>query len=76
MVFSRWTSNSAPAISSMPTMSVKAVGTPEWRAADLGALNGHSNAREVLQVLRTLTLGGGDLLSAKTISCASAARRT
>ena len=28
--------------------------SPEWRAADLGALNGHSNARGVLQVMRTL----------------------
>ncbi|MCW2684345.1 MAG: Penicillin-binding protein beta-lactamase, partial [Blastococcus sp.] len=28
-----------------PVMSVKATGSPEWRAADLGALNGHSNAR-------------------------------
>jgi CubicO group peptidase (beta-lactamase class C family) len=50
-----------------PVMSVKATGTPEWRAADLGALNGHSNARGVLQVMRTLTRGGGDLLSSKTI---------
>ena len=50
-----------------PVMSVKATATPEWRAADLGALNGHSNARGVMRVLRTLTLGGGDLLSAKTI---------
>jgi CubicO group peptidase (beta-lactamase class C family) len=50
-----------------PVMSVKATATPEWRAADLGALNGHSNARGVLRVMRTLTLGGGDLLSAKTI---------
>jgi CubicO group peptidase (beta-lactamase class C family) len=48
-------------------MSTKATSSPEWRKADLGALNGHSNARGVLQVMRTLSLGGGDLLSPKTI---------
>ncbi|TFV62066.1 UNVERIFIED_ORG: class A beta-lactamase-related serine hydrolase [Bacillus sp. AZ43] len=41
-----------------PVMSVKATSSPEWRAADLGALNGHSNARGVLDVLRVLSLGG------------------
>ena len=54
-----------------PVMSVKATTTPEWRAADLGALNGHSNARGVLDVLRVLSLGGEAdgvrLLSEKTI---------
>ena len=54
-----------------PVMSVKATTTPEWRAADLGALNGHSNARGVLDVLRMLSLGGEAggvrLLSPKTI---------
>ncbi|TYP86572.1 serine hydrolase domain-containing protein [Blastococcus xanthinilyticus] len=41
-----------------PTASAKAANSPEWRAADLGALNGHSNARGVMRVLRTLSLGG------------------
>ena len=54
-----------------PTMSVKATATPEWRAADLGALNGHSNARGVLDVMRVLSLGGAAggvrLLSPSTI---------
>jgi CubicO group peptidase (beta-lactamase class C family) len=54
-----------------PVMSVKATATPEWRSADLGALNGHSNARGVLDVLRVLSLGGSvggvRLLSPKTI---------
>ena len=54
-----------------PTMSVKATTTPEWRAADLGALNGHSNARGVLDVMRVLSLGGSaggvQLLSPSTI---------
>jgi CubicO group peptidase (beta-lactamase class C family) len=42
-----------------PKGSVKAAMSPEWRLADLGALNGHSNARGVLDVLRVLSLGGG-----------------
>jgi CubicO group peptidase (beta-lactamase class C family) len=54
-----------------PVASPKAANSPEWRRADLGALNGHSNARGVLQVLRTLSLGGEAggvrLLSPKTI---------
>jgi CubicO group peptidase (beta-lactamase class C family) len=54
-----------------PVMSTKATTTPEWRAADLGALNGHSNARGVLDVLRVIPLGGEAggrrLLSQKTI---------
>jgi CubicO group peptidase (beta-lactamase class C family) len=50
-----------------PVMSTKATTSPQWRKADLGALNGHSDARGVLQVMRTLTLDGGDLLSPKTV---------
>ncbi len=54
-----------------PKSSVKAANSPEWRRADLGALNGHSNARGVLDVLRVLSLGGEAggvrLLSEKTI---------
>jgi CubicO group peptidase (beta-lactamase class C family) len=54
-----------------PVMSTKATLTPEWRAADLGALNGHSNARGVLDVMRVLSLGGSvdgrQVLSPKTV---------
>ena len=54
-----------------PVASARAANSPEWRQADLGALNGHSNARGVLRVLRTLSLGGEAdgvrLLSPKTI---------
>jgi CubicO group peptidase (beta-lactamase class C family) len=54
-----------------PVMSTRATSSPEWRAADLGALNGHSNARGVLDVMRVLSLGGEAggvrLLSPKTI---------
>jgi CubicO group peptidase (beta-lactamase class C family) len=56
---------------SAPTMSVKATNSPEWRSADLGALNGHSHARGVLDVMRVLSLGGSAggvrLLSPETI---------
>lgn len=54
-----------------PVASAKAANSPEWRRADMGALNGHSNARGVLQILRSLSLGGESggvrLLSPKTI---------
>lgn len=32
--------------------------TPDWRRADLGAVNGHGNARSVARMLRALALGG------------------
>jgi CubicO group peptidase (beta-lactamase class C family) len=41
-----------------PTASAAAANSPEWRRADMGALNGHTNARGLLDVMRTLTLGG------------------
>ena len=54
-----------------PVASAKAANSPEWRRADLGALNGHSNAKGLLTVMRTMSLGGEAggvrLLSPKTI---------
>ncbi len=50
-----------------PVASAKAANSPEWRRADLGALNGHTNARGLVRVLRVLSLGGGGLLSPGTI---------
>jgi CubicO group peptidase (beta-lactamase class C family) len=41
-----------------PVASAQAANSPEWRRADMGALNGHSNARGVLQIMRTMSLGG------------------
>jgi CubicO group peptidase (beta-lactamase class C family) len=45
--------------------------TAAWRRADIGAVNGHSNARGVLDVMRVVALGGEAggvrLLSAPTI---------
>ncbi|CAO2649693.1 Nn.00g009850.m01.CDS01 [Neocucurbitaria sp. VM-36] len=38
-----------------------------WRKAEVGAANGHSNARGVSRILRPISLGGGTLLSPKTI---------
>jgi CubicO group peptidase (beta-lactamase class C family) len=32
--------------------------TARWRAADLGAVNGHSNARALARILSAITLGG------------------
>jgi CubicO group peptidase (beta-lactamase class C family) len=54
-----------------PVSSAKAANSPEWRRADLGALNGHTNARGLLQVMRVMSLGGEAggvrLLSPQTI---------
>jgi CubicO group peptidase (beta-lactamase class C family) len=54
-----------------PVSSAEAANSPEWRRADLGALNGHTNARGLLQVMRVLSLGGTAggvrLLSPETI---------
>ncbi|NYJ05572.1 serine hydrolase domain-containing protein [Petropleomorpha daqingensis] len=54
-----------------PVADAAKANTPEWRAADMGALNGHSNARGVLDVMRVVSLGGEAggvrLLSDKTL---------
>jgi CubicO group peptidase (beta-lactamase class C family) len=41
-----------------PVGDAAAANTPDWRRADLGALNGHATARGLLQVVRALALGG------------------
>jgi CubicO group peptidase (beta-lactamase class C family) len=54
-----------------PAADASYANTAAWRLADIGAANGHGNARSVLQLLRTITLGGEAdgvrLLSGKTI---------
>lgn len=49
-----------------------AANTPEWRRADMGAINGHGNARSLARVLSAISLGGevnGErLLSPETIN--------
>ncbi|PHH83350.1 hypothetical protein CDD82_1863 [Ophiocordyceps australis] len=50
------------------------VNTPGWRRAELGAVNGHGNARSLVRILSALTLGGATngtrLLSQETIDLA------
>ncbi len=41
-----------------PVADAAAANTPAWRQADLGALNGHGNARSVARILSALALGG------------------
>ncbi len=55
-----------------PAMNPAAANTPEWRRADMGATNGHGNARSVARIMRALSLGGTvngvKLLSPETIA--------
>ena len=41
-----------------PVADAAKANTSPWRRADMGALNGHSNARGVLDVMRVVSLGG------------------
>ena len=41
-----------------PVASVQAVATPEWRMADIGAANGHGNARSVALAQSAISNGG------------------
>ncbi len=41
-----------------PVADAANANTAAWRAADMGALNGHSNARGVLDIMRVVSLGG------------------
>jgi CubicO group peptidase (beta-lactamase class C family) len=41
-----------------PPVDASAANTPDWRRADMGATNGHGNARSVAAILRSLALGG------------------
>ncbi|MGZ4172820.1 MAG: serine hydrolase domain-containing protein [Solirubrobacteraceae bacterium] len=54
-----------------PVADANNANTPAWRRADLGALNGHANARSVARIIRVLSLGGAvdgtRLLSPDTI---------
>ncbi len=55
-----------------PVADANNANTPGWRRADLGALNGHGNARSVARILKALSLDGTvdgvRLLSPDTIS--------
>ena len=54
-----------------PFIEADAANTPEWRRADLGAVNGHGNARSVARVMsvvaRSGQVGGVRLLRPETI---------
>ncbi|MFN8517568.1 MAG: serine hydrolase domain-containing protein, partial [Chloroflexia bacterium] len=54
-----------------PAADAAAANTPGWRRADIGAANGHGNARSVARILKVLSLGGAAdgvrLLSPATI---------
>lgn len=55
----------------VPPANPAGANSPEWRGSELGALNGHGNARSVARILSAVSLGGdvdGErLLSPKTI---------
>lgn len=54
-----------------PLVQASSANTPAWRAADMGALNGHGNARSVARILSVISRGGTvdgvRLLSPETI---------
>lgn len=54
-----------------PVPDAAAANTPGWRNADMGACNGHGNARSVARILSAISLGGEvdgvSLVSQKTI---------
>ncbi len=54
-----------------PAADAATANTPAWRRAEIGAANGHGNARSVASILRVLALGGTAngvrLLSPETI---------
>ena len=54
-----------------PSVAASDANTAAWRAADIGAANGHGNARSVADVLAPITLAGhshkGRLLSPRTV---------
>ncbi|MEV0621852.1 serine hydrolase domain-containing protein [Nonomuraea sp. NPDC050404] len=41
-----------------PAPDAAVVDTPQWRRAEIGAANGHANARGLVDLLRVVTLGG------------------
>ena len=41
-----------------PLPNAEAANTPAWREADMGALNGHGNARSLATILSGISLGG------------------
>jgi CubicO group peptidase (beta-lactamase class C family) len=50
-----------------PPVEATDANTAGWRAATIGAANGHGNARSVVRIQSALALGGGTLISPETI---------
>jgi len=50
-----------------PVMDLAAVRGTAWRRAELGAMNGHGNARSVARAQSVISHGGRGLLGARTI---------
>lgn len=50
-----------------PALDLAAVGGRAWRRAELGAMNGHGNARAVALAQAALSHGGGDLVGSRTV---------
>ncbi len=50
----------SPAVKTLtgPAIEAEAANTPGWRQADLGAVNGHGNARSVARVMSVVARGG------------------
>ncbi|KAK4939429.1 hypothetical protein LTR10_020326 [Elasticomyces elasticus] len=70
--FSKMDPNSVPVKTfGNPTPDATRANTADWRRADMAALNGHGNARSLVRMLSTITLGGVvdgvTLLSPETI---------
>ena len=41
-----------------PVADAAKANTPGWRQADMGALNGHANARSVARIMKAISIGG------------------
>src|ERR1700722_9980439 len=64
----------SPAVRTLtrPPVQAEAANTPDWRLADIGAANGHGNARSVARIMSAVSrggqVGGVRLLRPETIS--------
>jgi CubicO group peptidase (beta-lactamase class C family) len=49
-----------PAVKTLtgPLIDARTANTPGWRRADMGAVNGHGNARSVARIMKALAIGG------------------
>lgn len=53
-----------------PLVRAESANTDAWRRADMGAVNGHGNARSVAQILSVISRGGTGLLSEDAVNLA------